>query len=565
MYMCLELNIICNFVFLKQCVEDSSLLQRVAELQEQMLQQQQKLDEQQQKLDEQQHKLVELQQQRKVVQELQQRLQWKFPSLGNTSPSEFAKNASLVNAKVNQSAPLYTHWFAMEMYGQIYKLRKQTTPDSMTVSLNGQHFDVSSASLTDVIERFNAISRISEYTGGSTGYGVLSDSNLREAEATFTACYARALDRFLFSDKEEKTGACFHQLPAQKKSSGVEKVDLYVAKLHQACLPSTPIVLCDVKRISGELQLADNETCGYAIRAMEIRNTAANEWPVYIGLVFTCKEARLLLVAGADGYVQRICIDSIKIGQESEMKPFFCVLYGAVHYLLEDPIFEGEPVKVPVLTSLRDIDFWSALDISKEKRDFRVFPSFDKKTVYKFYDTEHTHAKPNLEVIRSISSDYLSGLCLRALTEDERVLCLQYDYVEGEHTTTKMRHFIVLLRALHRLHQSGYVHGDIRKANLVFDPKNDDRAWMIDFDLAGVDSTNYPPTYNSMHIMERHKDARANRPMRKVHDRHALYQVMVANHMAIPDHVADALTKNPPTEDLNTIADNLEESMNNLI
>ena len=79
-----------------------------------------------------------------------------------------------MNAKVNQSAPLYTHLFAMEMYGQMSKLRKQTTPDiiltgttpeTITVLLNGHQFDVSSASLTDVIQRFNAISRISENTG----------------------------------------------------------------------------------------------------------------------------------------------------------------------------------------------------------------------------------------------------------------------------------------------------------------------------------------------------------------------------------------------------------------
>ena len=83
---------ICNFVFLKQCVEDSSLLQRVAELQEQMLQQQQKLDEQQ-------HELVELRQQqkheRKVVQELH---------------NGYNGNSHLLETLLRQSLPKMPHW-----------------------------------------------------------------------------------------------------------------------------------------------------------------------------------------------------------------------------------------------------------------------------------------------------------------------------------------------------------------------------------------------------------------------------------------------------------------------
>ena len=50
------------------------------------------------------------------------------------------------------------------------------------------------------------------------------------------------------------------------------------------------------------------------------------------------------------------------------------------------------------------------------------------------------------------------------------------------------------MQDLHILHVAGYVHGDLRKENLLFGVE-DSKAWMIDFDLAGKVNTYYPETY----------------------------------------------------------------------
>ena len=62
------------------------------------------------------------------------------------------------------------------------------------------------------------------------------------------------------------------------------------------------------------------------------------------------------------------------------------------------------------------------------------------------------------------------------------------------------------MNALAKLHAEDYVHGDIRKENLLF-RRNGINAWIIDFDLAGKEGTLYPSTYNHRGIDEHHSAA----------------------------------------------------------
>ena len=73
---------------------------------------------------------------------------------------------------------------------------------------------------------------------------------------------------------------------------------------------------------------------------------------------------------------------------------------------------------------------------------------------------------------------------------------------------------------LHKLHDSGIVHGDIRLANLVFDHDNS-AGYLIDYDLARKAGDRYPNGYSD-EFEERHKNATLCRPMLKIHDRHSL-------------------------------------------
>ena len=89
------------------------------------------------------------------------------------------------------------------------------------------------------------------------------------------------------------------------------------------------------------------------------------------------------------------------------------------------------------------------------------------------------------------------------LTHNGRVQLLQYDFIKGRHRPVNIQQFASIVQDLHILHVAGYVHGDLRKENLLF---SDNKALMIDFDLAGKVNTHYPETYNHIDIEERHQD-----------------------------------------------------------
>ena len=73
---------------------------------------------------------------------------------------------------------------------------------------------------------------------------------------------------------------------------------------------------------------------------------------------------------------------------------------------------------------------------------------------------------------------------------------------------------------LHNLHK-GYVHGDIRLANLIFDNDSID-GYLIDYDLSGRNGiSTYPPGYY-FNLLVRHPDARAGNLMYQSHDQHSL-------------------------------------------
>ena len=77
---------------------------------------------------------------------------------------------------------------------------------------------------------------------------------------------------------------------------------------------------------------------------------------------------------------------------------------------------------------------------------------------------------------------------------------------------------------LHKVHEQGFVHGDVRLSNIIF---SGDTSYLIDYDLARKEDKVeglYPAGYNR--IPQRHPDAKAHLPMRKVHDRFSLAKIM---------------------------------------
>ena len=67
---------------------------------------------------------------------------------------------------------------------------------------------------------------------------------------------------------------------------------------------------------------------------------------------------------------------------------------------------------------------------------------------------------------------------------------ISYPYIDGTHSPRKFQQFHGVVTVLHKLHEAGYVHRDIKKENIIF---NDDKdiSYLIDFDLAKKEGGKY--------------------------------------------------------------------------
>ena len=135
--------------------------------------------------------------------------------------------------------------------------------------------------------------------------------------------------------------------------------------------------------------------------------------------------------------------------------------------------------------------------------------------------------------------------------------------LKGTSTPKHFCQFAEILKALHKIHQAGYVHGDMRNVNLLFgETKNE--AWIIDFDHAGIEGSCYPEDYNPgdlgfYEIEERHTTAGPSLPRMKEHDRYALHVIITKISVASNyTNVVDKLLVSQ--NDLLSIAREIEET-----
>lgn len=108
---------------------------------------------------------------------------------------------------------------------------------------------------------------------------------------------------------------------------------------------------------------------------------------------------------------------------------------------------------------------------------------------------------------------------------------LQYSFVEGTPQLATVQHAVSLLKDLLRLWKRGFVHGDVRGANIVCCP--DGAAYLIDYDLAGRDGVGtYPEGYvsDSLPDVSRHADAQAGLVMKPEHDLFAMHSIFARYH-----------------------------------
>lgn len=75
--------------------------------------------------------------------------------------------------------------------------------------------------------------------------GIMSCSNLRGSEITYTSLLSRHIDRFLFPNQLD--GACLHQGPTRKQntSGNPEMADQYVVPFDDVHVPGCPLGVAD--------------------------------------------------------------------------------------------------------------------------------------------------------------------------------------------------------------------------------------------------------------------------------------------------------------------------------
>ena len=98
--------------------------------------------------------------------------------------------------------------------------------------------------------------------------------------------------------------------------------------------------------------------------------------------------------------------------------------------------------------------------------------------------------------VTTIPADNEKKSCLTDIVQKRGFLILSIPYKEGRHYATKPSDFIPLIDQLQKLHNLGFVHGDIRAFNVVIENKAN--GGLIDFDFGGSCGTvKYPLGYRS--------------------------------------------------------------------
>lgn len=150
-------------------------------------------------------------------------------------------------------------------------------------------------------------------------------------------------------------------------------------------------------------------------------------------------------------------------------------------------------------------------------RTFRV-----DKTVYKLYDKQ---CVPKASTVVDFLTKYsgLQNTILHVLVPSTvSVIACSF---EQQSENVCVGHFVDAHTKLQAIHDSGLVHGDIRKSNMIFTATT---TVLLDFDLCQKHGALYPYNFNSNVDGVRHPDAKAGMEMNAIHDLWALGSIMEA-------------------------------------
>ena len=440
---------------------------------------------------------------------------FRHATLGRLTPSEYAKKGSCWT-KAEDVHRIYNHWFALEAYNSYCAI--DLKGDIISINLAGQEFRIEKNSLEDFVHKTRALFK--DPSACASGY--LSTGEILSKEVTLTSVLCNGLDRFLFPGQEMKKGGCFHRLPCKGIGSSVEAPDFFLLRRDEKGCPIAPILIGDFK-LKKEVE-AFHETVAYAIRSTNIYH---HEQVVVLGLAATQRCFKLLLCK--ESGAGKLQVTTLVESNIERLESFCCILYGCVHYLIDNPI----RLEVPLAMAVR-CD--SASEHDHVVLSQRVVKCVATGKVHKFYDTEeYEQSTPNYDLIKRL--DLLPDANLKTLSIDGRFSRLDYAYIEEDPAgrTIKLQDYILLFKQLSKLHQEDLVHSDIRARNIVY---TKDGAILIDFDLTDKEGVRYPNSY-AFYSTERHPEARPPAIRKKI--RYALLLCMKQRNVIVPDEVEKKL------------------------
>ena len=320
-------------------------------------------------------------------------------------------------------------------------------------------------------------------------------------EAFYTSLLSHELDTFL------SPLCCLHQMPikhaSKSKNQSPAIPDFYCTNFNES-LPKLPLLAADFK--VNEFETAKVQSFGYcqvlanhSLRPILAIPGNKDKFELYLCFV----------IGGNVSQLVTIKINEAGVLDSKAMGCFFSALKFGINSIiaLDAVSFVVEPI--------RGLQLRYPLNSSK-----RVYlkDGKDGSTVYKLYNEKLL--KPRIDVMKRISDDYFAMERVE-LSNDGNFVLYKSTYLPGK-DRLELLDYKPIMEALDALHGSGFVHSDVREANLLF-PKSGD-AKLIDFDLANEVDTPYPLGYNK--TKERHPDAQEGHGRWRIHDRYSIVTII---------------------------------------
>ncbi len=395
--------------------------------------------------------------------------------------------------------PLQTHWFAISLYNIWTKFKREMSEGALSPCvIREKTFTVDIDTVADTSAMLK-----NKHSKDFVGYGFGATLSLQSSEMYYSTLVSLSLSKLMSSCS---TIDVAHQVPVRKRHGKKGNPDTAdIAGIRLANNTHYETVFVSDLTVSSNMEIADNQTALYAKYAAIDQSQQSEHCVLILGLSGT-RPLWVFLLGNREIWgipiISDVCFHD---------KPLLATLSIGLQSLGSAPIYY-QALTSPIPFKDENV---TPLKKNEHNRTYLRTLHDGSKKVVKFFDNLDEARLSNVHIIRTAGVN----VELKEVTDDKRISYISYDYYDGDHKPQCLYHFHNIVCMLDKLHSAGYVHGDVRLANLVFG--NDGKGYLIDFDLAGLEGTRYPRLYER-HFDVRHEHAIAGMEMCKSHDRYSL-------------------------------------------